>query len=176
MMTTVRKGATFIALTRDRGHGRVVLDANGEAVPFYDVTDEVDQRNIRLAVDRIARLHHAAGAVQISYLAAGLPMWRIGDDLDAFVERAQHKHLGAGGAKLFSAHQMGTCRMGNDPQTSVANPWGELHDTPGVFIGDGSAFPTPSGTNPMISIMALAHRTAEAMAGSREPSAVAAAK
>jgi choline dehydrogenase-like flavoprotein len=175
MMTTVRKGASFIALTRDRGHGRVVIDGNGEAVPFYSVDDELDQRHLRMGVDRIARLHHAAGAVQISYLADGLPMWRVGDDLDAFIERSQRKRLGAGGAKLFSAHQMGTCRMGSDPQTSVANPWGELHDTPGVFVGDGSAFPTPSGTNPMISIMALAHRTAEAMAGVREPGAVAAA-
>jgi choline dehydrogenase-like flavoprotein len=37
-----------------------------------------------------------------------------------------------------------------------------------VWIGDGSAFPTPSGTNPMISIMALAHRTAEAIAGATD--------
>ena len=44
---------------------------------------------------------------------------------------------------------MGSCRMGNDPKTSVAGPWGELHDTPGVWIGDASAFPTSSGTNPM---------------------------
>jgi choline dehydrogenase-like flavoprotein len=35
-----------------------------------------------------------------------------------------------------------------------------------VWIGDGSAFPTATGTNPMISIMALAHRTAEAIAAS----------
>ena len=62
---------------------------------------------------------------------------------------------------MFAAHQMGTCRMGRDPQTSVAKPTGELHDTPGVWIGDASAFPTPSGTNPMITIMALASRTAE---------------
>jgi choline dehydrogenase-like flavoprotein len=46
----------------------------------------------------------------------------------------------------------------------VAGPFGELHDTKGVWIGDGSAFPTSSGTNPMISIMSLAHRTAEAIA------------
>ena len=59
---------------------------------------------------------------------------------------------------------MGSCRMGADPATSVAGPSGELHDTPGVWIGDGSAFPTASGVNPMISIMALAHRTAEAIA------------
>jgi choline dehydrogenase-like flavoprotein len=70
----------------------------------------------------------------------------------------------AGGQKLFSAHQMGTCRMGNDPQTSVANPWGELHDVKGVWVGDGSAFPTAVGTNPMVSIMALARRTAFAIA------------
>ena len=59
---------------------------------------------------------------------------------------------------------MGTCRMGQDPKTSVAGPFGELHNTKGVWIGDGSAFPTSSGTNPMISIMSLAHRTAEAIA------------
>lgn len=55
--------------------------------------------------------------------------------------------------------------MGVDPKTSVAGPYGELHDTPGVWIGDGSAFPTPSGTNPMLFIMALANRTVEAIIG-----------
>ena len=40
--------------------------------------------------------------------------------------------------------------MGKDATTSVAGPWGELHDTKGVWIGDGSAFPTASGTNPMV--------------------------
>lgn len=72
--------------------------------------------------------------------------------------------LGAGGLRLFSAHQTGSCRMGLDPGTSVAGPYGELHDTPGVWIGDGSAFPTAAGTNPMVTIMALARRTAEAIA------------
>ena len=38
--------------------------------------------------------------------------------------------------------------MGADPATSVAGPWGELHDTPGVWIGDGSAFPTAIGHQP----------------------------
>jgi choline dehydrogenase-like flavoprotein len=71
--------------------------------------------------------------------------------------------------------------MGPDPRQSVANPWGELHDVPGVWIGDGSAFPTSSGTNPMVTIMALAHRTAEAIAaaasrrGAGEAAAAAAA-
>jgi choline dehydrogenase-like flavoprotein len=54
--------------------------------------------------------------------------------------------------------------MGNDPGTSVADPHGQLHDTRGVWIGDASAFPTASGTNPMLSVLALAHRTAEFIA------------
>jgi choline dehydrogenase-like flavoprotein len=62
---------------------------------------------------------------------------------------------------------MGSARMGRDPGTSVANPWGELHDTPGVWIGDASAFPTASGTNPMLTTMALALRTAEAIAAGK---------
>jgi choline dehydrogenase-like flavoprotein len=165
LMADFRLGASFIALTRDHGHGQVTVDAGGEAVPWYSVTDPTDAGHLRLGVEKLARLHAAAGARQIYALAGGLPRWRVGDDLDAFVARAQRIPLAAGGHKLFSAHQMGSCRMGTDPATSVANPWGELHDTPGVWIGDGSAFPTPSGTNPMVSIMALAHRTAEAIAG-----------
>ena len=163
-----RYGTSFIPLTRDRGHGRVTVDEAGEAVPWYDVRDEVDVANLRLGMDRIARLHAAADAQEMFALAPGLPRWRRGDDLDAFVERIQRIPLRAGGHRLFSAHQMGTCRLGRDPGASVADPWGQLHDVPGVWIGDGSAFPTASGTNPMVSIMALAHRTAEAIAGATD--------
>jgi choline dehydrogenase-like flavoprotein len=164
LMADFRHGGSFIGLLRDHGHGRVTIDHAGMAVPWYSLDDERDVRNTHRAIDAQARLHQAAGATQIAGLAAGLPLWRWGDDLGAFVQRLQRIPLRAGGAKLFSAHQMGTCRMGRDPQTSVANPQGELHDTPGVWIGDGSAFPTPSGTNPMITIMALASRTAEHIA------------
>ena len=77
--------------------------------------------------------------------------------------------LRAGGLQLFSAHQMSSCRLGKDPQTSVANTSGELHDTPGVYIGDASGMPTASGTNPMISTMSLAHRTATNIAHEAQP-------
>jgi choline dehydrogenase-like flavoprotein len=71
--------------------------------------------------------------------------------------------LGAGGQALFSAHQMGSARTGTDPSTSVAGPYGELHDVKGVWIGDTSAFPTALGVNPMVTCMALARRTALAI-------------
>ena len=140
------------------------IDGNGESVPTYAVTDPLDLENLKKGIEVQVRLHEAAGAHQIGPLAEGAPIWRRGDDLEAFISAVKRIPFRAGGYKLFSAHQMGTCRMGADPQTSVAGPWGELHDTKGVWIGDGSAFPTSSGTNPMVSIMALAHRTAEAIA------------
>jgi choline dehydrogenase-like flavoprotein len=155
--------ATTVALLRDRGHGRVAVDKDGEAVPTYAVSDELDVANLRKGVQAQARVHRAAGAVQIYTLAEGLPVWRWGEDLDSYVAQVQAIPFRAGGYRMFSAHQTGSCRMGTDPKTSVAGPHGELHDTPGVWIGDGSAFPTAAGTNPMLSIMALAHRTAEAI-------------
>ncbi|MFT3853974.1 MAG: GMC family oxidoreductase [Ilumatobacteraceae bacterium] len=152
-----------IGLVRDHGSGAVTIDAAGEAVVTYDITDEVDVATFGRCIDAMVRAHAAAGAIEIAALAEGLPTWQAGDDLDAFIERLQAIPLRAGGYRIFSAHQMGTCRMGNDPAVSVAGPFGEVHDTPGVWIGDGSAFPTPSGTNPMLSIMALADRTADAI-------------
>jgi choline dehydrogenase-like flavoprotein len=167
-MSEFRNGGSFIALVRDHGHGRVTIDANGQTVPWYSMTDEIDVRNYQRANEALIRLYEVSGAHTISPLAPTPLRWRRGDDLEAFIERAKALPPRAGGIQLFAAHQMGSCRMGNDPQTSVANPYGELHDTPGVWIGDASAFPTPSGTNPMISIMALAHRTAEAITGVSE--------
>lgn len=159
-MAGFSSAASTIGLIRDAGHGQVVLDANGQATPLYSMTEPRDIATSRRALESQIRMHVAAGARRIQVLAEGLPTWRIGDDMEAFVARSSRIPLRAGGARLFSAHQMGSCRMGADPATSVADPRGELHDTPGVWIGDGSAFPTPSGTNPMITIMSLASRTA----------------
>ncbi len=167
-------GATTIALLRDRGSGRVTIDGDGQAIHSYTLDDEVDVANARHGIEAQARIHETAGAIEIRALAGGPAPWRRGDDLAQFISRAQRAPLAFGGHRLFSAHQMGSCRMGDDPKMSVAGPWGELHDTPGVWIGDASAFPTSSGTNPMISIMALAHRTAEAISAAAPVSAAAA--
>ena len=159
-MADYRYAATFIGLLRDRGHGRVTVDEQGFALPWYSLIDELDVRNTHRALESQIRLHAAAGADRIATLGAGLPVWHRGSDLEAYIARVKRIPLRAGGMRLFAAHQMGSCRMGRDPASSVADTRGELHDTSGVWIGDASAFPTPSGTNPMVSIMALARRTA----------------
>jgi len=164
-MARLDHAATFIGLVRDRGHGSVTIDADGNSVITYELTDEVDVRSARTAIEVQIRTHAEAGADEIVPLSTLPTRWRRGEDLAAFIAEVQSSPLtAAAGITLLTAHQMSSCRMGIDPATSVANPWGELHDTPGVYIGDASAMPTASGVNPMISAMGLAHRTAEAIA------------
>jgi choline dehydrogenase-like flavoprotein len=54
-------------------------------------------------------------------------------------------------------HQAGTCRMGNDPKTSVVDRFCRVHDTTNVFVVDGSVHVTNGGVNPVLNIMALAY-------------------
>jgi choline dehydrogenase-like flavoprotein len=61
-------------------------------------------------------------------------------------------------------HQAGTCRMGNDPQNSVTDAWGRVHDHDNLFVIDGSLHVTNGGFNPVLTIMALAFRCAEHIA------------
>jgi choline dehydrogenase-like flavoprotein len=164
LMARMGSAAAFIAIVRDRGAGRVRPDDGGEALVTDALDDPVDQANLRRGLAELARLHHAAGAREIHATGGVVAPWRRGEELNEFVARLAAAPLGAGGLPVLSAHQMGSARMGVDPTTSVAGPWGELHDVAAVWIGDTSAFPTALGVNPMVTCMALAHRTAEAMA------------
>jgi choline dehydrogenase-like flavoprotein len=58
-------------------------------------------------------------------------------------------------------HALGTCRMGNDPDTSVVNCWNRSHDIANLYIVDGSSFVTSSSVNPSATIAALALRATE---------------
>lgn len=65
---------------------------------------------------------------------------------------------GSGNVTLFGDHQMGTCRMGDDPTTSVTSRFGRLHEVPNVFVVDSSFMPTGLGLNPMVTVVANALR------------------
>jgi choline dehydrogenase-like flavoprotein len=89
-----------------------------------------------------------------------------------FMYRAAQRWLDASGAvKVWGTepsprlsggqHQAGTCRMGNDPQTSVTDRWGRVWSHDNLFVCDGSLHPTNGGFNPVLTIMALAFRNAD---------------
>jgi choline dehydrogenase-like flavoprotein len=63
-----------------------------------------------------------------------------------------------------SVHMLGTCRMGNDPATSVVDRYHRAHDVPNLFVCDGSSFVTSGRGQPTMTIQALAFRAGEHIA------------
>jgi gluconate 2-dehydrogenase alpha chain len=60
-----------------------------------------------------------------------------------------------------SSHDFGGARMGENPENSVLDPELRVHDTPGLYVFSGAAFPTCPGINPTLTLTALVNRAAE---------------
>ncbi len=58
--------------------------------------------------------------------------------------------------------------MGEDPETSVVDRWGQAHDADNLFVIDGSVFVTSGALNPTPTIQALALRSADYIARERQ--------
>jgi choline dehydrogenase-like flavoprotein len=65
----------------------------------------------------------------------------------------------------YSIHEVGTCRMGDDPKRSVLNRWNQSHDHKNLFVVDGSAFTSSGWQNPTMTILSLSMRASEYLAG-----------
>ncbi len=65
---------------------------------------------------------------------------------------------------VVSSHDLGGCRMGEDPAASVVNSELRVHDTPGLYVFGGAVFPTCHGVNPTLTMWALCSRAAERLA------------
>ncbi|GAB2961703.1 GMC family oxidoreductase [Amycolatopsis acidiphila] len=63
-----------------------------------------------------------------------------------------------------TCHQHGTARMGTDPAKTVLNEWCQSHDVDNLFVVDGACFPTSTGVNPTLAMMANAWRCSEYIA------------
>ncbi len=70
---------------------------------------------------------------------------------------------GNGSGPSGGQHQAGTCRMGNDPATSVTDPVGRVWGHDNLRIADGSLHVTNGGVNPVLTILANAYRVSELM-------------
>ena len=57
-------------------------------------------------------------------------------------------------------HEMGGCRMGKDPKTSMLNKWNQLHACKNVFVTDGACMTTVGNQNPSLTFMAFTARAA----------------
>ena len=159
--------APLVAVTRDGGEGRTTLTRSGRVRVDYRL-DRTGIRTLRHAAASMARLIRAAGALEI--LAAATPILRHRVDgpdeparFEAYVARLERMDFGANRGTVFSAHQMGTLRMGADPADHAADPRGQVRDAagrvvPGLYVADTSTFPTGLGVNPMLTVMTMARR------------------
>ena len=108
----------------------------------------------------------------------GLPLVRITYDLhdnevrlDRWMEAKAAEILRTMGATrvwrgprltgVISSHDLGGCRMGEDPGRSVVDPDLQVHDTPGLYVFGGAVFPTCPGVNPTLTMWALCCRAAD---------------
>ncbi len=135
LMLGLARAAPLGVLLRDRDGGRVRVRRDGTPAVQYRLS-AYDARHLRAGIDGAVRILEAAGAERI---VTSEP-------------------------SLFSFHQMGSARMGGSPETSACDWEGRLWGSPDVVVCDGSAFPSASGVNPMITISALAHMNAGALA------------
>jgi len=138
---------------------------DGEPVVRYKLTRE-DVEHMRRGVRGAAQVTEAMGARRVYSSHSRWVAFEPGrrGDLDSFMRDADACGWGAGQAQMISFHIMGSARMGGSPGDSVCDPTGQVWDTPGLYVFDGSAFPTASGVNPMVTIEALAHMNSRALA------------
>ncbi len=112
---------------------------------------------IREGTKSCARAQLAGGAVEVktSHVEP------IFIQTEADLAKLDAADFGPNRAKVFSAHVMGGCAMGKDPQASVVDPHLKHHEFDNLFVIDGSVFPTSLGVNPQLSIYGLASWGAE---------------
>lgn len=165
-MRDVANCSAAIMIVRDRSTGRVTIDGDGRAVVDYQ-PDAAEIALLRRAMLEGAKVQIAAGATEVATLHQrehGFVVTSASErQLDDACDRLASSAVARNRSTLFSAHQMGTCRMGSEPARAVCDARGAVFGVRGLYIGDASAFPLSSGVNPMITIMAMAHHTGRAI-------------
>ena len=146
----------MIALMRDGFHeqspgGSVVLRKDGSPTLDYPLNDYLWEA-IRRAWLSMGEVQFAAGANAVAPVHAH---GRLSRNLAEYQTQVEQLSYRIHDVRLASAHVMGGCAMGENPQQAVANSRGRHHQISNLSIMDGSLFPTSIGANPQLSIYAL---------------------
>jgi long-chain-alcohol oxidase len=152
-------------LLRDRDGGSVTIDREGHPVTHYALS-AFDRAHLRRGFHGAARILEAAGAQLIFSPHAKWCAYEPGrsGSLDAFTQAMDSAGWDAGQVALFSFHIQGSARLGGSAKSSATDPDGQVWEARHLYVMDCSSFPSASGVNPMISIEAIAHRNASALA------------
>ncbi|MBZ0288754.1 MAG: GMC family oxidoreductase, partial [Anaerolineae bacterium] len=162
LMQRLNHMANIIVLTRDFYGGRVTTDRDGQPVLHYQL-HPYDARHLMRGTLESLRVHRAAGAKEVSSPHNQAIVYRPaeGGDFEAFLKQVEARGFQPNAYMLFSAHQMSSARIGGDSALGAVDPGGESYEVKNLFVADGSALPTASGVNPMVTIMGTAHYLAQ---------------
>jgi choline dehydrogenase-like flavoprotein len=135
-----------------RDDGRIRLD--------YPISEAL-ARAFRDAHGLLGKVHFAAGAAGIATLHSEPVILEEASQLSTLgdLRYGAHEHA------IFSAHQMGGCTMGPDPERSVVDEKLRHHGMANLWVVDGSVLPTGLGVNPSETIYGLAHWATQHVAG-----------
>lgn len=168
--------AGFIVIGRDRDTGRVFLDPTDPSRARIDYSPSAfDRANLYRTSFACVEIAYTMGAREIHFSSRDLPVLvKPADQTDPpsindpclrnWVKEATKVGANSGRtgplrpdqSYFASAHQMGSCRMGPDPKGSVVDPRGQVWGVKGLYVADSSVFPTATGVNPMITVLAMA--------------------
>ncbi len=177
-METLSLGLPFMAAFLDPGAwGReftTALDSYENMAGMWIVGEDMPQETNRVTLDKTAKDE------------LGLPVASVHFD-DHPNDVAMRNHAHAAGAAIYEAvgatrtfptppypstHNLGTCRMSENPRDGVCNKHGQTHDIKNLFISDGSQFTTGGAENPTLTIVTLAIRQADYIADQMAKNAV----
>ena len=143
----------------------------GEDLPYLTNTIDLDPKIRDVRGVPVARMTYAPGRHELVTAAHYGPRHEailkdMGADWTVCSSSPGGQQAGDAPAEVpQSRHVMGTTRMGQDPSTSVVDPYSRVHGLENVVIADSSVFVTAAGYGPTLTLVALAARAAAAMAG-----------
>ncbi|MEV0252050.1 GMC family oxidoreductase N-terminal domain-containing protein [Nocardia sp. NPDC050712] len=164
-MLKLRNSMAVGVITRDRDHGSVTVDKNGEAIVKYTMSAR-DAAHMHAGISGAAEILEAAGASKIfSGHQAGVSYEPgVRGSHAEFAAAAKAAGYGPGQCNMGALHIMGSARMGGSADLSATDPDGATWEVPNIVVADASSFPTASGVNPMVSIEAIAYMNAKRLA------------
>jgi choline dehydrogenase-like flavoprotein len=170
-MSQLRNVAAMIVLVRDgankKSNGEIKWrrglnlqngSFNFKKVPSirYKLSD-MDKEHLLKGIEASIRVQFAAGAKSVITLHSEFTSLSSPEE----IPNIRSLKNGPNEITIFSAHPMGTARMGKNTKVSVIDETMQMHHYPGVYVMDSSVLPTALGVNPMITILATVSRALE---------------
>ncbi|MFU8804568.1 MAG: GMC family oxidoreductase N-terminal domain-containing protein [Bradymonadaceae bacterium] len=149
--------AVYTAMIHDQSPGTV--RPSGDLGMDIDWSpNAADTKELLFGVARAAELLFASGAKRVFIPARPLIELKPSDSLDTL------ENLDLSTIEITAVHPMSSVPMGDDPQKSAVDSRGKHHHVEGLWVADGSLFPTSIGGPPQISIYALGLHVGRAIA------------